>query len=496
MTILKKTYRNLVLLTTGLLLSSGFSACKESEEAEPQGNSVSNYINLILWISSSEGGITRTPTGGEDGDGREAGFERENKVEGITLILYKGTGIDDATAKVNYVDYFTVTESNLEGRDPQGTTYDYQASETFRSEARYYTTGDQKLADDFDLSGTYHVLIVANRDVRTKCTKGTLISTVRDLTTSDLTPSGIYTNDTPGTPSASQQFVMTTERDATINFASMAPVRKDGVKNGMVYRVMQPLLIERLSARIDYNTKGSTYNSDRGGYEYNVGTTGDKFVVTGVIPFNLYNGTEYLFKRVVDAWPATATTYFGDETTINYVADPSTLTKDNASDMPAYLSPIAKDMSTSDYSDYLQEMATAPAGAHFTDASGDENIIIAYPKENTLMPTSQLKKYATGLAFVGGYYNKTNDTNAPNEIRTYYHFLRHQGENSTGVYQAKKWSEITEADVCGTAKAMNFGIVRNNIYRVDIEGFTPSGGIMLKIKVKKWDKFEHKPIYL
>ena len=489
MTILKKTYRNLVLLTTGLLLSSGFSACKESEEAEPQGNSVSNYINLTLWISSSEGGITRTPTGGEDGDGREAGFERENKVEGITLILYKGTGINDVSAKVDYVDYFTVTESNLEGRDPQGTTYDYQASATFRSEARY-TTGDQKLADDFDLSGTYHVLIVANQNVTAQCAKGTLISAVRDLTTSS-----IYTNATLGTPSASQQFVMTTERDATINFASMAPVRKDGVKNGMVYRVMQPLLIERLSARIDYNTKGSTYNSARGGFEYSVGSTGDKFVVTRVIPFNLYDGTEYLFKRVVDAWPTTATTYFGDETTTNYVADPSTSTKDNTSTMPEYRSPIDADMTTSTY---LQVMATARTteGAHFTDASGYENIIIAYPKENTLMPASQLMKYATGLAFVGGYYKKTNATNEPDETRTYYHFLRHQGENSTGVYQAKKWSEITEADVCGTAKAMNFGIVRNNIYRVDIEGFTPSGGIMLKIKVKKWDKFEHKPIYL
>lgn len=482
MTILKKTYRNLVLLTTALLLSSGFSACKDSEEAEPQGNSVSNYINLTLWISSSEGSITRTPTGGEDGDGREAGFDRENMVKGITLILYKGTEVD-------YVDYFTVTESNLEGRDPQGTTYDYQASETFRSEARYYTTGDQKLADGFDLSGTYHVLIVANKDVRTQCAKGTLISAVRDLTTSV-----IYTNATPGTPSASEQFVMTTERDATINFASMAPVRKDGVKNGMVYRVMQPLLIERLSARIDYNTKGSTYNSARGGYEYNVGTTDDKFVVTRVIPFNLYNGTEYLFKRVVDAWPTTATTYFGDETTTNYVADPSTSTKDNTSTMPEYRSPIDADMTTSTYRQVMA-IARTTDGAHFTDASGNENIIIAYPKENTLMPTSQLKKYATGLAFVGDYYKKGNTGTTRDEIRTYYHFLRHQGENSTGVYQAKKWSEITDDDVCGFTP-MNFGIVRNNIYRVDIEGFTPSGGIMLKIKVKKWDKFEHKPIYL
>ena len=47
---------------------------------------------------------------------------------------------------------------------------------------------------------------------------------------------------------------------------------------------------------------------------------------------------------------------------------------------------------------------------------------------------------------------------------------------------------------------MNFGIVRNNIYRISIDKVhektdeTPK--ITLKIKVKKWDKFEHAPIYM
>ena len=43
---------------------------------------------------------------------------------------------------------------------------------------------------------------------------------------------------------------------------------------------------------------------------------------------------------------------------------------------------------------------------------------------------------------------------------------------------------------------MNFGIVRNNIYRVSIEGMSEDAKLKLNIKVKKWDIFEHETIYM
>ena len=246
-----------------------------------------------------------------------------------------------------------------------------------------------------------------------------------------------------------------------------------------------------MSARIDYNTKGSSYDTDKAGYIYPVGSTADKFVVTKVTPFNLYNEDEYLFKRVQDAWPATTTTYLGDETLTNYVVDTKTNLKDNTNTL-TYLSPIAADMSTSDY---VQTMSSVSAAAKFNDANGNENIIIAYPKENTLMPESQLMKYATGIAFQGDYYNNGNDTNTPDERRIYYYFLRHQGELVSGAYQAVYYSDLTGNESCGTVP-MNFGIVRNNIYRVSIEGMTEDAKLILHIKVKKWDLFEHESIYM
>ena len=156
--------------------------------------------------------------------------------------------------------------------------------------------------------------------------------------------------------------------------------------------------------------------------------------------------------------------------------------------MPSYLSPIAADMSTSAY---VQTMSTVSTDAKFNDANGNQNIIIAYPKENTLMPTSQLKKYATGLAFSIDYY--TGGTGTP-EHRTYYYYLRHQGE-STGSYKAQQWADLVDTDDA-SAKPMNFGIVRNNIYRVSIEGMSEDAKLKLNIKVKKWDIFEHETIYM
>ena len=486
------------LLLMALLVLLAATSCYNYDEGEVVNYStLANYINITISVSAGENPVTRAPQGGEDGDGREHGFERENTVSGITVILYKGTGLNDASAKIDFIRYFTVTEANnLEGRDPQGTTYNYQASETYRSEARY-TTGDQKIEDEeLDFKGTYHVLIVANKNIiNDNCKKGTLISDVLKLNIND-----IYSvaDADKAKPDQYQQFVMTSERDAIIDFNSMAPVQKEGVQNGLVYRVMKPLLIERMSARIDYCTQGAVYDNNYNGYKYNLGSTdNDGFcVITKVTPFNIYNDQEYLFKRVSNNWTdATPTiTYLGDESTTNYVVDPKTANKDNSNtEQPVYLSPIAEDMSSS----YTQTMSSLSAGQTFTDANGYNNVIIAYPKENTLMPSSYLKKYATGIAFEAKYYANPS---ADPITRVYYHYLRHQGELSMGNYQAHQWGDLIDTESTSSHDPlvpMNYGVVRNNIYRISIEGFsTVEGTIKIKIEEKKWRHVDNPVIYI
>lgn len=505
----------LLTAATPLLLASCSWVTDDYEiEAEPT-KPAANYINFTLTVRGGEAdAATRAPQGGEYGDGREAAFKRENLVSGITVILYESesaTGLSDGDATVDFIKYYPVTN---ERTDPRGTTgYNMVVDDEDRyshgvthSEA-VYTTGDQKIeAGSFDLSKKYHVLIIANMNFESTFPKGTSISTVRDYAYSSL-PYAI--RDNSHNPVDAQNFLITTEHDAEIEFKN--PQKKTvGGTEAFCYEVKDCLFIERMAARIDFHTTGGTYvdrtTTTEGvtttvqGYEYNV-SDGYKFVITDVVPFNLYDGEEYLFKRVQSNWETGfTTTYLGDETTSNYVVDPRTASKSTANTPVYYVSSLAADMSASPYK---QNMATARANSAQTyPLSGSENIIIAYPKENTLLPTSPLKKYATGLAFIGKYYRTSSTTDAEAETRTYYTYLRHQGEQAEGSYKAFQFGQLndewTQANYNGATTSgppMNFGIVRNNIYRVSVESITDEG-IKLLIKVKHWDRFEHTPIYM
>ena len=460
---------NLLHLLASLLAVMLLSACvsREDEETfeETAENHLIKYINLSITVSTGNYATHRAPAGGENGDGREAGFERENVVNGITLILYKGSdsGLDDASAKVDYIAYFVTTLSS--------------------PEEAVYTTGNQRLEDGAINTGDiYHAIVIANRNMTSQFPKGTPISAVRDY------PFGasLYSGDAKK-PDECNNFVMTSENDVTINFGTITPTTVG--TSGLLYTVNTPILIERMAARIDFCTQNGHYDAYYGGYIYNVTGSGDMFVLTSVTPFNLYNENEYLLKRVQDTWPATITTYLGDETTTKYVADPNTGNKDNTNTF-SYLSPLASSMST----DYQQTMTSST----FKDSDGKQSIVVGYAKENTLMPTSHLKKYATGLAITGHYYKKESDgTYTDKGERTYYGYLRHQGE-STSAYPAKSFAALSDDETASVP--MNFGIVRNNIYRVSIESIAPETDethpVTLNIKVKKWDLFTHATIYM
>jgi len=110
------------------------------------------------------------------------------------------------------------------------------------------------------------------------------------------------------------------------------------------------------------------------------------------------------------------------------------------------------------------------------------------------MPSSYLKKYATGLAFEVKYYASASATPV---TRVYYHYLRHQGEKETGSYQAKQWTDLIDTETGSSTVSMNHGIVRNNIYRVSIESFSDvDGTIKINIEEKHWRHVDNPTIYI
>lgn len=491
---------HIVWLLMALTVLPAVTSCYNYDEEDVSYSDASaNYINVTISVSASDNAFTRAmPNGGEYGDETLKGDNRENEVKNITLIFYQdATGINttsDESEVVSVQRYVVrpVTDSDkLTANDEHGHKVTEPGSDYYGKEV-LYTTGNQKLEGTGLVKGeTYKMLVVANAsyvdvNVGDKIkTNGTNIGLRDKVIDNVFTGTGIGTNAT--------DFVMVSETDAEVTLDEPDDIETTSNETSLIY-YFPCIHIERLAARIDFDTTGGSYyenpaDNTKSGYKYNMG--GDIFVLTSVTPFNLYNENEYLFKRVQNAWPATATTYLGDETTEahttltkvanNYVVDPHTAEKNNENSF-TYLSPIAQYISTGN--PYTYSMATQQTSP----------ITICYAKENTLMPTSQLKQYATGIAFEGYYYHGTLADSNP-EHRVYYHYIRHQGDKiETETYKAKQWNELSDDEVSANIP-MNIGIVRNNIYRISIKG-DGEGTLKVEVQETKWRHVDNPVIYI
>lgn len=464
------------------------------------------YINLSIAVINNNSPVTRgTPLGGEDGNGREAGFDRENAVTGITLILYQdANGINtSANPTIDFVAYYPVTS----------TTKD----ENNRIEATYQTGNQLVPPNAIDFTKPYRAIVVANADLTSSITAGTSkLNNLRDMKLSK-----IYSGDETKAATACGNFVMSSEQDQTLNFSASGIRTQDAAGDYYYDLTAQPLTIERMAARIDFWAVNGTYNDSKRGYVYSVtGSNTDKFVVTGIMPFNLNNGTniaetnfgkEYLLKRLTASLSTITPQWLIDETTTNYVLDPQTSSKVTAA-TPLLTNSLqnVKDLEASAFTanSYYKSVTAmhgtiANGGGYasltdkFTSGSDDpsltgEDVIVAYPMENTLLPESYLYYHATGIAIEGYYYAGGLTDESPKRL-VYYGYLRHQGEGTT--YDITTSNNVEELP--STSVAMNFGIVRNNIYRIYISGIeVVEGTIKLNIEEKHWRHVDNPTIYI
>lgn len=457
-------------------------ALGEPEPAVEAKGGGRQFINLTVTVGSSDLALTRAPQGGENGDGREQGFPRENEVRGITFILADGP-IGSDVACVAYAHYFVMTAVGEQNNTTVGTPY------TAKQEEARYTTGNQPVdKDEIDLStGTYYVYVVANWFGSLK--KGDLLKDVlRKATVSQL---GLYSRSSASADGYTN-FTMSSEQDLQVDFTSATDVTCTTDAKSEIYTLKNPIVIERLAARIDFSTEGSAFlgyeakdknDKEYPGFVYQVGTSDTRFVVKRITPFNLYDESEYLFKRTDDATDP----YLKDETTGNWVDDPQRDAKDNATALQ-YLSPLAADMSASPFSRTAAELHGQTS--QLTVGSPDRQVmVVGYAMENTLLPTSHLKQYATGLCIEGTFYQNNDREQVLRDNVRLYGYLMHQGTADT--YKAREFSALTDDETCAAGTAMNYGIVRNNIYRVQIESISLDGTVRLKMAVHDWRHVLH-----
>lgn len=408
------------------------------------------YLQVKVTVEGS--GDTRAsrattgPKGGEEGNGREPGINKENDVNSLTVLLYKSENADlsDDNAIIDYVYTFT----NL--RKEETSTSGIDAT---------YTTVPKEI-DASIVGKNYHVIVIANADDMTSRCKGKKISEVRDLQMSM-----VCTRDADITKFSN--FIMSSKKDATIDFT------KEGSETDPY---VVDVDIERLAARIDI-IPNATYDAASNAYYYDVKDGANViggFKLESVTPSKVLTKGEYLIKRVSSDAAVSAVTYFGleemDATTkasTNYVVCPWTndragLTLSNA-EGPASLYNVKKTTSTS-------------------TAVEEASYILDYVMENTT--TDNKEDNSTGLIFKGKYYESSEwDATKHRPIagakcteKEYTYTLRHSDPSGSGT----------------TADPMHFGVVRNNIYQVKVEGVEgKSKGLKLTIHVRKWATYTH-----
>ena len=443
--------KTITLSLLALLLVMSFASCASDTTSDLPLPSKDMKAYLQVKVTVEGSGDTRAsrattgqPQGGEEGDGREPGINHENEVNSLTVLLYKSDKDDltEADATIDYVYTFT-------GLNKETTSSGKDAT---------YTTGPREI-DAAIVGKNYHVIVIANADDMTSRCKEKKISEVRDLQMSK-----VCTRNADITKFSN--FIMSSKNDAKIDFT------KEGSETDPY---VVDVNIERLAARIDI-IPNATYDETNQGYYYDVkdGTNVvGGFKLESVTPTNVMTKGEYLIKRVSPNAAVSAVTYFGLETkdaankATNYVVCP--WTKDRTgltlaeAEGPTSLYNVKETTSTS-------------------TTVGEASYILDYVMENTT--TDNTEAYSTGLIFKGKYYESSEwdatkhrpIAGAKGTEKEYTYTLRHSDPSGSGT----------------TADPMHFGVVRNNIYQVKVEGVEgKSKGLTLTIHVRKWATYTH-----
>lgn len=458
--------KSIYLLLLSVLAIGAFASCAGStddDDGKPDAFKGEAYFTVQVAVAGDTKATSRAagPQGGEEGDGRETAFENEYKVNNVCVFLYSSTkGIRDGEAKIEQAFYFEKPTEK-----PGNAKYD-----------KVYTF-EKKQCLPIVVSKAYHVLVVANAGDITNTYLNNKLSELRDAHLQAFNPT-------------SNNFIMTSEKDATTELTAGGNATGDGSEaNPLTVNVD----IERLAARIDIDPgEGMYFDSPTtpgtGTYAFDVKDASNNlvggFVLESILPYNKLTSGEFCIKRVGDKTGATLT-YLGVETTTsetdktatNYVIDPWTSSK-NAGSTPSGLTYNVRKLNDASWpsaTGYLpvKKKVLGTASSFF---------ILDYAMENTTFDNSE--EYATGLVFKGKYYelsdwdttNKKPKAGKSGTDKYYTYTIRHSDPTGSGPKTAP----------------MYYGIVRNNIYRIKIEGVVgEKKGMILTIAVKKWAKYTH-----
>lgn len=437
------------------------------------------FLSVSINVAGEDSRTTRAedyyfepkPFGGEDGNGDHKGETYERTVNNMSMLFFHPAKNDltDGEARIEKVIYFPNVSSD--------------GTRTLAVEV------DSKFLNDTKL----RFLVVANvGDL--SAYQGRKLSDVRDqLITDVFNRADNPTFNKQGELDGYSTFVMSSHGQSSLTFKSGSGTEEDP------YLIDH--MIERLAARIDIMPHTELYELNKKTglckYCYNVKQGTDiigGFVLEYVRPYNVLTSQEYVFKRTATDASLANLKYLGQEEddgnnqNTNYVVDPTSLNKSEATFK--YPKNTDEYWANATYEYFYQtriahKTHTNSIGGKATFNPETDYYILDYVKENTSFDNDE--QYATGLVFKGKYY-EADDWDATNVVpktghesngkdKAYTYVIRHSDPTGTGT----------------TSDPMHYGIVRNNIYRVRIDGITGKGpdGMKITLNVRKWATYTH-----
>ena len=474
--------KSIIRSLLALMLVMSFASCASDNTCDlPIANNNSKvFLSVSINVAGEDSRTTRAedyyfepkPFGGEDGNGDHKGETYERTVNNMSMLFFHPAKNDltDGEARIEKVIYFPNVSSD--------------GTRTLAVEV------DSKFLNDTKL----RFLVVANvGDL--SAYQGRKLSDVRDQLITDVfnrADNATFTK--TGELDGYSTFVMSSHGQSSLTFKSGSGTEEDP------YLIDH--MIERLAARIDImpHTELYEFNKKTGlcKYCYNVKQGTDiigGFVLEYVRPYNVLTSQEYVFKRTATDASLANLKYLGLEEddgnnqNTNYVVDPTSLNKSEATF--EYPKNTDEYWANATYDDFYQtriahKTHTNSIGGKATFNPETDYYILDYVKENTSFDNNE--KYATGLVFKGKYY-EADDWDATNVVPK-------TGHESNGKDKAYTYV-IRHSDPTGkgtTSDPMHYGIVRNNIYRVRIDGITGKGpdGMKVTLNVRKWATYTHK----
>lgn len=338
------------------------------------------YVGLNISAGNANQVTKANPTGGEEGDGREEGVRDENVVSTIIAFFFESDKGINSDASTRIVARQSWPSSAF----------------TYKGNTQYTT--DPIEVEHLQVGHTYDVLVVTNVDPTFGMDVNTL-GELRNMTTSDIWK---YGRDWASTEERyiHTKFVMASADAGNKLFIHNANSSTNPATTSLIN-------VERLSARVDYQARGSEGEA-AGVYKVMDKTTNaeiGKAKILGAMLINTLNATapSYLFKHVTkenEDFTTGAIDYLGLETVkggnvaTNYVLD----SKSREGKYKADFEPVTyyPNIGYADL-DWSKKILTKSCVAGLTD----DYICIGYPKEN--VNRIGKRTHTTGVVFQAQY---------------------------------------------------------------------------------------------